>query len=130
MAELISPSFLFITGDRQFRHSNIAFGMLGTLSIVPLFHQIRKKQEPLAVLAWVTIASTVASAALVDEYHPHALRSCLCWPAYVILLSLGWSDVLTAASKRTKIAYMFLFMVQLALWMVVYYYYGIEYSMG
>lgn len=102
-AEEFNPRVLFVTGDEVSRHSLPVFGVLGTSAIIPLLYQIRRKMNKTQLIMWFSIIFSTASVACTNEYHPHTLRNCLCWPAYAILMAYGWK-YFAEKSKSRKIA--------------------------
>jgi len=120
-AELINPSFLFVTGDPIYRHSLPIFGMLGTISIVPFICILRtRKPSPLVTYSFFVVMMTYLSTALCYEYQPHALRSCLAWPPYTILLSYGWFDFFKSKSKKVCMIWYFVIAVQFVLYFILF----------
>ena len=101
ICSLISPGFLFVLGDHVIRHSLPVFGVLGTLSVIPLFSLRNEKLTPLFKYLIVIIATTILATAVTNE-NPHALRSCLCWMPFSILLSFGWFNFLSDRAKKSQ----------------------------
>lgn len=123
--DYFEPKTLFVTGDRIYRHSLPVFGLLGSVSIVPVICLIRKKNVIIEKFLFFIIVSTFASAALTREYHPHSLRSCLCWMVSAMLIALGWETFFEEKSKRFKIVWFGLIAIQFALELFAYYTIGI-----
>ncbi|MDR2083316.1 MAG: hypothetical protein LBP35_07000 [Candidatus Ancillula trichonymphae] len=82
-----SPDFLFVLGDSTRRHSIGVFGMLLSVSVVPLFILVTKLlarklphqlKLPLKFSA-LGIATTNLMCATTSEGQPHSLRSALSW---------------------------------------------------
>lgn len=106
--QLISPWFLFVTGDPNLRHSTFFEGMLGVAAIPALIaviamtiQQWKNKQNKL-LLVWIGVFGLIvalAGSALTDEGQPHSLRATAAWPFFVILLTLGWRWILIQKSK-------------------------------
>lgn len=100
-AKLCSPEFLFVSGDQIYRHSLPIWGMLRTLSIVPIIALARNKNNSTLVkYMFLCVVMTFISVALTYDYQPHGLRSCTAWMPFVILISSGW-DVFFK-TQRTK----------------------------
>lgn len=99
---LFSPSFLFITGDIINRHSLPMFGLIGTISIVPIFVILKNKKNLLSFYMILIIGFTCFSTALTNDYSPHSLRSTLCFMPYTILIALGWDMFLEKKSSKQK----------------------------
>lgn len=123
--ELFNPLFLFVTGDTNYRHSLPIFGMLGTLSFVPLICLFRsEKYSPLTKFMFFSIVTTYLSVALTRGQQPHSLRSCLAWLPFTILIATGWSKFLEPRSKRFHvICYVFValqFIVYFATYILYY----------
>lgn len=118
-AELFNPVFLFIGGDKISRHSLPIFGVLGTLSFIPLITLLRTKKLPsLANYMFFIIGMTYFSTALTYEYQPHSLRSCLAWLPYVILLSYGWSSFLNSQNQKQKAFWYFILFIQFCFYFI------------
>lgn len=100
---LLNPTFLFISGDIIVRHSLPIYGMLGTISIVPLIYLFKQKHEPIFTYLLLIIIFTCLSVGLTNDYSPHGLRSCLVWMPYAILISYGWYLLLKDKSLRIRI---------------------------
>ena len=95
-----SPSFLFIHGENNLRHSIQSFGMLSWLDLLALFGLIygiitkilvRKhenifsiKQYQAFFIGLIGIGISLIPAALTNESSPHALRTITAWPFYAI----------------------------------------------
>lgn len=89
--ENFNPTYLFITGDVIDRHSLPIWGTLGTISLIPMIVEIRKNKVGfIEKLSWFCILMSTLSVSLTNEYQPHTLRNCLCWPAFAILIANGW----------------------------------------
>lgn len=96
-----SPSFLFMSGDQNLRHSIGTFGelsyldlltylaSLGTLIYLLIWHRKRAhfedSEKTLLTIALLGIIANVLPAALTNEGAPHALRAIGAWPFYAIL---------------------------------------------
>lgn len=115
MLGLISPLFLFVTGDPNLRHSTGVEGMLGIAAAIPLIvlaivfiraawkRNIKKVFNSTTLLligigVFGCIASLLGSA-LTNESQPHSLRATAAWPFAVILIVVGWRIILAHHSK-------------------------------
>lgn len=95
-----SPSFLFIHGENNLRHSIQSFGMLSWLNLLSLgglFYLVfsklinRKnegvflsKQYEVLIIGLCGVCISLIPAALTNEASPHALRTISAWPFYAI----------------------------------------------
>jgi 4-amino-4-deoxy-L-arabinose transferase-like glycosyltransferase len=117
---ILNPFFLFVAGDTNLRHATGPQGMLGLaalpaigtllyFSLIQLRHyqQTRKwKQTPtswLVLLATSGILLSVLGSALTIEGQPHALRATAAWPFFVILITIGWVQLLNRLKQPFKI---------------------------
>lgn len=100
---LFNPGFLFFSGDIIVRHSLPIYGMLGTISIVPLLYLFKQKHEPIFSYLLLIIIFTYLSVGLTNDYSPHGLRSCLVWMPYAILISYGWYLLLKDKALKIRI---------------------------
>lgn len=104
---LINPLFLFVSGDVNYRHGLPIFGVLGTISIVPLIALIfkRKINEYSSLCRYMIfiIVTTYLSVALTRRGMYHSLRACLCWMPFTILISYGWYYFLMDKSSKQKL---------------------------
>ena len=96
-----SPSFLFIHGENNLRHSIQSFGMLSWLDLLALCGLIfliisklftRKhenifssRQYQVLVIGLLGIGISLIPAALTNEASPHALRTISAWPFYALV---------------------------------------------
>jgi 4-amino-4-deoxy-L-arabinose transferase-like glycosyltransferase len=96
-----SPSFLFIHGENNLRHSIQSFGMLSWLDLLALCGLIfliiaklftRKhenifssRQYQTLVIGLLGIGISLIPAALTNEASPHALRTISAWPFYALV---------------------------------------------
>ncbi len=110
----LSPKFLFLTGDNNYRHSTRHFGELSWLDMLGLcaglFFLIRlfkkwKAPSPLVIFLLMAAASGIIPAALTNEGLPHALRSMGTQPFIELLVGYClaqavecWPPLLLAAS--------------------------------
>lgn len=109
MLQLISPWFLFATGDPNLRHSTFFEGMLGvaavpaTVAVIVMIAKSWRKRRGDLLLVWVALFGVVVSlagSALTDEGQPHSLRATAAWPFFVILLALGWQWIFDLKNKK------------------------------
>ncbi len=122
----VSFNYLFVTGDIISRHSLQIFGVLGTVSLIPtiyLFingkHIYRTNKDLIKMMAFIVIW-TILSVGLTDEYHPHTLRSCLCWIPLGIILSCSWYELLNNSDKKKRIILLIMFFISLIIWFIFY----------
>lgn len=115
---LFNADFLFATGDRIYRHSLPVFGMLGPLSVIPLWALLRhgRFERPVSVMAGL-VAMTYFSVAFTFDYTPHSLRSCLAWMPWAVLLGCGWDLFLENRGRAGRIAWYAAY----AVWFAVYF---------
>ena len=107
IARLLNPVTLFATGDANLRHSTGLFGMLGLASlpaaIILLWkacrHHLAKDARQLCLIGVYGVICGLIGSALTNEGSPHYLRAVAAWPFFVVLLSVGWLQVL-ALPKR------------------------------
>lgn len=93
-----SPTFLFVTGDQNPRHSiqmigqlyylDAIFLILGVLSFITL---VKKKPKVLILLVWLAISLLPAS---ITKASPHALRILPALPVYMFMIALGIQQLL------------------------------------
>jgi hypothetical protein len=96
--KLISPDFLFASGDLNRRHATGVAGMVGLGAIIPIlstvFFTIKKSlSKPeifLAVLSIFGIFLSLLGSALTVESPPHGLRANCAWIFFVILIFVGF----------------------------------------
>lgn len=84
--------YLFISGDSNPRHSSQFMGIFYPTEIIGLcfgiLFLIRKKTKfTLLLIGWIIIGTIPAS---ITFAAPHALRTLLTFPAYMIIISFGW----------------------------------------
>ena len=122
---LFNADFLFATGDRIYRHSLPVFGMLGPLSIVPIWAILRRGrfERPFSLMAGM-IAMTYLSVSFTFDYTPHSLRSCLAWAPWAVLLAWGWDLFLKDRSRAGRIAWY----AGYAVWFAVYFGFYLHYN--
>lgn len=121
---LISPDFLFITGDILYRHSLPIFGMLGTINLIPLIYlftfKFKKGKSKLNCLLLLIIFTTCLSTGLTNDYAPHSLRSCLCFLPYSILIGEGWYYILRNKKPKIKIIWYFILALSFIIYFIFY----------
>ena len=99
-----SPSFLFIKGENNLRHSIQSFGMLGWLELISfggliyfvllkfLNHKsealFSSKQYRVLLIGLCGVCISLIPAALTNEASPHALRTITAWPFYAIFFGV------------------------------------------
>lgn len=114
--QLISPSFLFTTGDPNLRHSTGIQGMLGLAALPALISLIvagiyfvhstkvrsalRNQTVQLLVIAFFGFAASILGSALTNEGQPHSLRATAAWPFVVIILTIGWTIIFRRSAHR------------------------------
>lgn len=98
------PSQL-VSGDAIPRYSLPIFGMLGPLSVIPLWTLLRRCrfERPVSLMAGLIVA-TCLSVGVTYEYTPHSLRSCLAWMPWAVLLGYGWDAFLEGKGRWTRMA--------------------------
>lgn len=108
IALLFSPVFLFITGDSNLRHATGVQGMLGLAALPAVIYwftgfvrrlkrQTKHTSDSFIVTSTIGIAVVITGyigSALTGEGQPHFLRACAAWPGFVLLISLGWIEIL------------------------------------
>lgn len=120
-AELFNPNFLFVSGDIIYRHSLPIFGMLGTISIIPLWEVLRKNRySSLIFYMFFVIVMTYVSTALTYDYQPHGLRSCLAWIPYSIIIANGWISFMEGKSNKQYALWGGIIIVQFVLYFTMY----------
>lgn len=125
---LISPIFLFVTGDRNLHHSIGAFGMLGTAAVFPVvlsvYYRIKniftKNEKFLFTVSIIAIVAATVSSALTYEGQPHSLRSNVAAPFYVLLIVLGINKFITLHPKA-KIPVFVIFLAATIAYLVVFF---------
>lgn len=103
---LINPIFLFFGGDVNYRHSLPIFGIIGTISIIPLLSLVIKrnlKDYSICIFSFFIIIVSFISTALTKTNMPHSLRACLCWMPFSILISYGWYSFLKGKSFKSEL---------------------------
>ena len=97
------PDYLFYSGDWIYRHSLPIFGMLGTISIIPLIYRTYKRDfNKLDLYLFLVILITNITVGLTNDYSPHSLRACLCWICYSIIIGQGWAKIIDTDNKKIK----------------------------
>ena len=120
-ASLLGPAYLFVSGDISYAHSLPVFGVLGTLSVVPLVSILRKqKPDILTKYMLYIILFAFISVSLTYDYQPHTLRACPAWMPFAVLIALGWKEFLAKRSKLQSFVWFVLFALFFALYFAVY----------
>ena len=118
-SSMLSPQFLFITGDDNLRHATGIQGMLGLAALPPLialavaaihflkkrprYTQLLRNQEIFLVLiSLLGIVFSLLGSALTTEGQPHSLRATAAWPFYALLIAIGWRQLLTFSPNYIK----------------------------
>lgn len=121
LGDLFNPNFLFISGDRIYRHSIPIFGMLGTIAIVPLWRLLRSEKYSSVMCYMIfSIVMTYLSVSLTYDYQPHGLRSCLAWMPFSILIALGWDKFLNEKNAKSRFLWYLIMILQFVLYFVFY----------
>ena len=119
-----SFNYLFVTGDVIPRHSLPIFGVLGTVNVIPTVYilingkEIYRNNKHLISLMVFIIIFTLLSVGLTDEYHPHTLRSCLCWIPLGIIIACSWYELLRNSSERKIKCLLLLFFTSFIAWFI------------
>lgn len=110
-----SPDFLFMTGDKNIRHSIQTFGELSWLDLsayiggaITLLYLVKEKssnilsvqERRLLAIAVLGIIANTIPAALTNQGVPHALRSLGCWPFYAIITGCSLNFISRVVSER------------------------------
>lgn len=120
-ALMLSPIFLFITGDNNLRHATGSQGMLGLAAapaIIALLYMgvrllrdyKRTGRQPLTQTQWLVLISiagvgfSLLGSALTAEGQPHSLRATAAWPFFAILVTIGWVHIITKLSRPVRVA--------------------------
>lgn len=98
-----SPSFLFLNGDREFRHSLLGFGEMYLFSAPLLIYGLwlllrRWRPFDRLLLGWFLIFPLPAS--LTAEGIPHALRSIVALPVPQIICALALGNLISSFQKK------------------------------
>jgi len=99
-----SPSFLFIKGDDELRHSLVGMGQMylfaAPLLLYGLWLVVKNLHRPFnrLLFGWLLIFPVAAS--LTDEGIPHALRSIVALPVPQIICALGASRLIQSIQAR------------------------------
>lgn len=109
-----SSDFLFIHGDRNPRHNMATMGQLyfAEIILIPLgllSFWSRQRRALVFLLAWLVLAPVAT--AVVD--FPHALRSALMLPVFILLSSLGLTTLISQKNKIPSIIIGLLFIIQM-----------------
>lgn len=114
---LISPVFLFVTGDSNRQHSIGYFGMLGLGAILPviwaIYYKVKgyfTKNEGLLFLVAVlgVGAATLSSALTHPDAQPHSLRANGAAPFYIVLIVMGAQKFIERHPKAVVPVYIML----------------------
>lgn len=132
-----SPRYLFMSGDKNPRHSaqmvgefyktEIPFMLVGLILLV---YQVvvRKKKNYLFLLVWILVAPLPS--ALVNEA-PHAARAMFMLPGFLLLIGLGLEWVTEGIWKKSKVFAITILLVIAGLYFGEFYrytkYYFVEY---
>ncbi len=114
-----------VSGDYVPRYSLPIFGMLGPLSVVPLWTLLRRCrfERPVSLMAGLIVA-TCLSVGCTYEYTPHGLRSCLVWMPWAVLLGYGWDAFLAGRGRWGRLAWYAAY----AVWFGVYFGFYLVYN--
>ncbi len=117
VSEHLTPTFLFVSGDQNLRHSSQSVGMmswpegllltLGIFFCIGWFFRTKKKKEPsakptvyLALFLLTGAFLGLASASLTWEGAPHALRAIGAWPFFILLAALVYDRIEAKFPKK------------------------------
>lgn len=86
-----TPNYLLNTGEENLRHSPRAFGIIYPHEIIFLLLGLsvivyKKRLEQYLLVIWIAIGLLVASLAVPN---PHALRTLVTFPAWMIIIAMG-----------------------------------------
>ncbi len=124
---MYSPDFLFVTGDDNYRHSLPVFGLLGTISIIPLWKFFRTKKFDLFDKYLLTIIMvTNISVGLTDEGIPHSLRSCLAWIPYSIIIYQGWLMIWEKSDRKKRLSMTIICSICFLIYIATFFYFGVN----
>lgn len=129
---LVSPWFLFFTGDHNLRHSTGFQGMLGwaslpaTIACIWLAIRARKAKkidnQMYVYVALFGIFAGLLGSALTYEGQPHSLRATAAWPFMVMLLALGWRWIINQNNQLILATSISFFVITTTLYVVDYAY--------
>lgn len=126
-----SPTFLFVRGDGNLRHSTVAFGLLYPLDVVfiiiALWHLLFRRNTKIAMLV-VCVLFAAAAPSLVTPT-PHALRFLFALPSFTLLTAFGVSEFTKKCqfnqlrARRVGVLLVYVCLVSVYLW-----YYHTQYA--
>jgi hypothetical protein len=103
-----SVPFLFTNGDANLRHSTGYGGVLlvttAPLVVMGLVRCFRTWQEPVSRMLLAGLVAGPVPAALTADGTPHALRSAAMLPFLLVIMALGWAELLPLLSPRRLVA--------------------------
>lgn len=117
---ILNPIFLFVSGDTNLRHATGPQGMLGLAALpvmmtliyfgfIRLREYYRTRQWQHTPTSWLVVISifgillSVLGSALTSEGQPHSLRATAAWPFFVILITIGWMQLLQSTHRPLQI---------------------------
>jgi 4-amino-4-deoxy-L-arabinose transferase-like glycosyltransferase len=96
--------FLFTNGDSNLRHNTGYGGMLlittAPALVLGLVSCARRWREPVPRFLLAGLALAPATAAVTWDGTPHALRSTAMLPFLLVLIGIGWAEILPAVQPR------------------------------
>lgn len=96
--------FLFTDGDANLRHNTGYGGMLLVTTapalVLGLVSCARRRREPVARLLLAGLALAPVPAALTWEGTPHALRASAMLPLLLVIIGIGWAEILPLLRGR------------------------------
>ncbi|HET9050718.1 MAG TPA: glycosyltransferase family 39 protein [Candidatus Dormibacteraeota bacterium] len=100
--------FLFTNGDSNLRHSTGYGGVLLVttlpLAVLGVVRCLRTWRDPVSRLLIGGLVTAPIPAALTAEGTPHALRSAAMLPFVLVVMALGWAEVLPWLTARRLLA--------------------------
>ena len=103
-----SVPFLFTNGDGNLRHSTGYGGVLlvttAPLVVLGLVRCVRTWREPVSRMLLAGIVAGPVPAALTADGTPHALRSAAMLPFLLVVMALGWDELLPLLTARRLVA--------------------------
>lgn len=132
---ILNPGFLFVAGDTNLRHATGPQGMLGLASlpaicaliyfgVMRMRHFVRTRRwdhttkSNLVLLSIIGILLSILGSALTIEGQPHSLRATAAWPFFVILITIGWLQILQHTKRALQVAIIILAMLT-TIWYVI-----------
>ena len=86
-----SPSFLFLRGDGNLRHSTVSFGLLYPLDaffiLLSVWYLVSRREKRLLILVLCVLFAGIAPALVAPT--PHALRFLFALPGFTLLTAYG-----------------------------------------